>query len=126
MHRYMVTIAPRETRTRILVMDGTDELLRAQLPAGRQLAHRRAAATLLEGLSLWLDARLHVVLSADAQDESYYLGLVDDLGCASRSVFFEVSLVESRARRRGKRLPGVGDFRDLRQLSLVIGGGGAR
>lgn len=123
MSRYTVTIAPSETRTRILVMDGTDELLRAQLPPARQLPHRRAAATLLEGLSLWLDTRLHVALSADAQDACYYLGLVDDLGCASRGVFFEVSLVEPRGRHRGKRIPGIGDFRDLRQLSLVIGGG---
>jgi len=119
----MVTIAPSETRTRILVMDGTDELLRAELPPGRQLPHRRAAATLLEGLSLWLNTRLHVALSADAQDASYYLGLVDDLGCETRSVFFEVSLVEPRSRRRGKRILGVGDFRDLRQLSLLSGGG---
>jgi hypothetical protein len=105
-----------------LLTDGTDELMRAQLPPGRQIRHGRAAATLLEGLSLWLDARLHVALSADAQDASYYLGLVDDLGCASRSVFFDVALIEPRARRQGKKISGVGDFRDLRQLAFLVDG----
>ena len=122
MSRYTVTIAPAETRTRILLTDGTDELMRAQLPPGRQIRHGRAAATVLEGLSLWLDARLHVALSADAQDASYYLGLTDELGCASRSVFFDVSLIEPPARRRGRRISGVGDFRDLRQLALLVDG----
>lgn len=122
MSRYTVTIAPADTRTRILLTDGTDELMRAQLPAGRQIRHGRAAATVLEGLSLWLDARLHVALSADAQDASYYLGLTDELGCANRNVFFEVSLIEPRARHRGRKISGVGDFRDLRQLALLIDG----
>lgn len=123
MDRYMVTVAPSDTRTRILLMDGRDELLRAQLPSGRQIRHTRAATTLIEGLSLWLDARLRVALSVDAQDASYYLGLVDDLGCPSRSVFFDVALVEPVPRRRGKRISGVGDFRDLRQLALLPEGG---
>lgn len=123
MNRYTLTVAPGETRTRILLTDGTDELLRAQLPPGRQIRHGRATATLLEGLSLWLDARLSVALSAEAQDASYYLGLVDDLGCATRSVFFDVELVEPAARRRGKKISGVGDFRDLRQLALMVDGG---
>jgi hypothetical protein len=122
MSRYTVTVAPAETRTRILLTDGTDELMRAQLPPGRQLRHGRAAATLLEGLSLWLDSRLQVALSADAQDASYYLGLVDELGCASRSVFFDVALIEPR--RRGKKISGIGDFRDLRQLALLVDGDG--
>jgi hypothetical protein len=122
MSRYTVTVAPAETRTRLLLTDGTDELMRAQLPPGRQLRHGRAAATLLEGLSLWLDTRLQVALSADAQDASYYLGLVDELGCASRSVFFDVALIEPPARRRGKKISGIGDFRDLRQLALLVDG----
>ena len=124
MSRYTVSVSPSQSRTRILLLDGTDEILRAELPPGPSLRHRRAVGTLLEGLSLWLDSKLHVVLPAVAADDSYYLELVDDLGCAARGVFYEVELVESPARRRGRRLRGVGNFADLRQLSLLATGGG--
>jgi hypothetical protein len=90
----------------------------------KQRAHAQAADTFLEGLSLWLDSKLHVALSADASDASYYLELVDELGCPARNVFYEVEVVEPSARRRGRRLQGVGNFADLRQLSLVATGGG--
>jgi len=124
MSRYVVTVAPSQSRTRILLMDGQDEIMRAVLPPGPSLRHRRAATTFLEGLSLWLDTKLHVALSADASDASYYLELVDELGCAARSVFYEVEVVEPRARRPGRQLRGVGNFAELRQLSLIATGGG--
>jgi hypothetical protein len=98
--------------------------MRAVLPPGPSLRNRRAATTFLEGLSLWLDAKLHVALSADASEISYYLELVDELGCAARSLFYEVEVVEPSARRPGRRLRGVGNFADLRQLSLIATGGG--
>ena len=63
MQRYTVTILPEFARTRILAVDGRDEVLRAILPSPSQ-AHAKAAATLLEGLSLWVQARLSVVLAA--------------------------------------------------------------
>jgi hypothetical protein len=66
------------------------------------------------------------VLSADEAEASYYLGLVDDLGCPVRSLFYEVEVAEPDARRRGRRLRGVGDFTDLPQLSLIPGAGGRR
>jgi hypothetical protein len=96
--------------------------MRAALPPGHMLRQRRAASTLLEGMSLWLDTRLAVVLSADEAEASYYLDLVDDLGGPASSVYFDVHLVERRARRRPRRLGGVSNFADLRQLSLLSGG----
>jgi len=123
MSRYVVSISPSQSRTRILLLDGKDEIMRAVLPCGASLRHRRAVDTFLEGLSLWLDSKLHVALSADASDVSYYLELVDELGCPARSVFYEVEVVEPPAHRRGRRLRGVGNFADLRQLSLVATGG---
>jgi hypothetical protein len=124
MNRYIVSLAPSQSRTRILLLDGKDEIMRAVLPAGPSLRHRQAARTFLEGLSLWLDSKLHVALSADASDASYYLELVDELGCPARGLYYEVELVEPSVHRRGRRLRGVGNFADLRQLSLVATGGG--
>jgi hypothetical protein len=118
--RYQVVIAPSATRTRVLVTEGSDELLRAVLPSPSQLRHERATITFLEGLALWLDAKLHVVLSVDAKEAGFCLGLTDELGVGVRSLFFDVEVRDRRARRRpGRRIRGVGDFVDLRQLRLV-------
>jgi hypothetical protein len=116
---YQVTIVPSATRTRVLVTEGPDELLRAILPPVSRL-HVRAATTLLEGLSLWLDARLLVVLCAGA-GAGCGLGLTDELGVGMRSLFFDVEVRDraTRRRRRGQRIRGIGDFADLRQLRLV-------
>jgi hypothetical protein len=118
--RYQVVIAPSATRTRVLVTDGSDELLRAILPSPSQLRHERATITFLEGLALWLDAKLHVVLSVDAKEAGFCLGPTDEMGVGVRSLFFDVEVRDRRARRRpGRRIRGVGDFVDLRQLRLV-------
>jgi hypothetical protein len=118
--RYQVVIAPSATRTRVLVTEGSDELLRAVLPSPSQLRHERATITFLEGLALWLDAKLHVVLSVDAKEAGFCLGLTDELGVGVRSLFFDVEVRDRRARRRpGRRIRGVGDFVDLRQLRLI-------
>lgn len=122
MTQYTVMLSSNASRTRLLLLDGRDELLRAVLPPGHLLRQRRAASTLLEGLSLWLDARLSVVLSADETEASYYLDLVDEIGQPTHGLYFEVQLVERHARRRPRRLGGVSDFSDLRQLSLLAGG----
>lgn len=63
MGRYVVSISPSQSRTRILLLDGKDETMRAVLPCGASLHHRRAVNTFLEGLSLWLDSKVHVALS---------------------------------------------------------------
>ena len=125
MSRYKVLLSSSSSRTRLLLLDGQDELMRAVLPPGHLLRQRRAAGTLLEGLSLWLDTQLPVALSADEVDSSFYLDLVDEFGRPSRSVFFDVHLVEQVPRRRPRRLTGVGDFSDLRQL-LLTGTGSVR
>jgi hypothetical protein len=123
MERYAITVAPSGARTRLLLTSGPDELMRAVLPPPREIRHDRAAVTLLEGLSLWLDQRLRVVLSADTRDASFCLGLTDELGCGCGSIFYDVEVVERGPRRRGTRLRGVGDFGDLRQMRLWGGGG---
>ncbi len=122
MSRYTVMLSTSTSRTRLLLLDGQDELMRAALPSGQLLRQRRAAKTLLEGIALWLDAQVSVVLSADEAEPSYYLDLVDELGMPTRSVYFDVRLVERAGRRQPRRLRGVSDFSDLRQLSLLAGG----
>jgi hypothetical protein len=120
---YTVVMIPSAARTRVLLTEGPDELLRAVLPPPSQLQYERAAITFLESLSLWLNAKLHVVLSVDAKEAGCCLGLTDELGCGVRSLFFDVEVRDRRARRRrGQRLRGVGDFTDLRQLRLVPDG----
>jgi hypothetical protein len=117
--KYTVVIVPSSTRTRVLVTQGPDELLRAILPPPSSVHHERAAIALLQGLSLWLDAKLHVVLSVDDREAGFCLALTDEMGLGMRSVFFDVEVHDPRARRgRGQRIRGVGDFADLRQLYL--------
>jgi hypothetical protein len=89
---YQVLIAPSTTRTRVLVTEGPDELLRAVLPSPSQLQYERAVVTFLESLALWLNAKLHVVLSVDAKEAGCCLGLTDELGVGVRSLFFDVEV----------------------------------
>ena len=117
--KYTVVMIPSATRTRVLLSHGPDELLRAILPSPSQLRHERGAITFLESLSLWLDAKLHVVLSVDARQAGFCLGLTDEMGLGMRSVYFDVEVHDRTARRRrGQRIRGIGDFTDLRQLYL--------
>ena len=97
--------------TRLYLTWGATELLRAALPPpGAQ--HPSAAPTLLEGLSLWLQRPLSVVLCADAEETSSALGLCDGFGIGRETLHYEVEVIDPRRRR------GLGPFSDLRQLSL--------
>lgn len=123
---YTVVIVPTTIRTRALVSHGPDELLRALLPAPSKVRHERAATTFLEGISLWLDTKLRVVLCVDARATGFCLGLTDEMGRGIRSVLYEVEVRELEARhRREQRIRGIGDFADLRQqrMSWLVGDG---
>ena len=117
MERLIVTMEPLPHQTRLLMMAGRNEVMRAVLgPA--TASHPRAAATLLEGLSLWHQQALSVVLCADAEPCSSATQLFDRLGFGERTVHYAVE-VELRAhRKRGRGIHGLGNFRDLRQLCL--------
>lgn len=117
--KYTVVIIPSPMRTRVLVSHGCDELLRAILPPPSSVHHERSVIAFLQGLSLWLDAKLHVVLSVDERAAGFCLALTDEMGLGMRSVYFDVEVHDPRARRRrGRRIRGIGDFTDLRQLHL--------
>jgi hypothetical protein len=90
-----------------------EEIMRAVLPPPSEAIHPRAAATLLEGMSLWLGRQLCIVLCADAQGISSALGLCDGFGFGNQTMHYEVEVVDPTRRPRG-----LGTFRDLRQLEL--------
>lgn len=114
-----VTLVSSATKTRVLVMQGRDELLRAELPPLSAVMHEAAVKRLLEGLSLWLDQRVCVALSAPERDSDLFrLDLVDELGAGSRSVFYAVETIPPGALHHPRRLRGVGEFGELRQLWL--------
>lgn len=115
--RLMVALDPSLRGTRILMMDGRNELLRAVLGSADG-THPRAAATLLEGLALWQQRPLTVALCVDEWERSSALHLYDGLGEGARNVHFEVAVVARGHRERGRQLQGLGRFGDLRQLSL--------
>jgi len=117
----IVRLSAEATRTRLLITQGSKDIGKVLLPPAPS-AHRRAAATLLEGLSLFLGERLCVVLCVDERStSSCELGLLDGLGYGERGLFYEVGVAArlSRAERRADqslRLCGS-DFRDLRRLT---------
>jgi hypothetical protein len=98
-------------------MAGKDEMMRAVL-GPTTASHPRAAATLLEGLSLWHQRALSVVLCADVEVCSSATRMLDALGFGERTVHYEVEVAFRDHRRRGRRIPGFGNFGDLRQLCL--------
>jgi hypothetical protein len=111
--RMMLTLSA----TRVLMTDryGRD-ILKAQLPAASQ-AHRLATRTLLEGLALFCDARLLVVLSAESEESSCAQGLSDGFGFGADTLYYEIDIVPSRAERRR----GQGSFGDVRRLRGIEG-----
>lgn len=111
MTRARVVIRPSRDWTRVLLSRGSSDLLRAALPPAGS-AHPRAAQTLLEGLSLWLQQPLDVVLAADAEGSSSALALCDGFGFGRETVHYAVEVVETGRRH------GLGSFRDLRQLAF--------
>lgn len=117
--RITVAIAPEPTQTRLLVSQGSREVLKAILPSARY-AHPKAATTLLEGLALWYQTRLFVVLCADAEGHSSGLdSLCDPLGYGEKTLHYDVAVamrLRQERRRRVDPLGGIGSFRDLQKL----------
>ena len=109
----LVCKSTRET-TRLYLTVGGTELLRAALPS-RRAHHPRAAPSLLEGLSLWLERPLSIVLCADAEGFSCGLGLCDGLGMGigRQTEHYEVEVSDPHQPRQA-----LGPFQDLRRLAL--------
>ena len=115
MERISVIIAPDPARVRILVRGSEGEMLRAVLGPAEQ-AHTRAARTLLEGLSLWQQQSLAVVLCVDDLCSGSALGLCDSLGFGERNVHYQVGIA---AKFQSRKLSDSADFSDLRKFDPV-------
>lgn len=116
MDRLHVVIAPKKDCTEVLAMSGPDEVLRARLGAP-SLVHRLAAPLLLEGLSLWHQRPLSVVLSVPESGDSSPLtrSLSDGFRFGDSTLHYVVDVL-GQGRHRSERLAGPGDFRSLRRL----------
>jgi hypothetical protein len=126
MNAYTLTIVVSEAQTRLLLTQGPDELMRAVLPPASRVRNESSGPQLLRGIASWLDKPLHIVLCADGEQSWSCLGLTDGLGCALNSLFYTVQVVDRGARRRrGRRLRGIGDFRQLHLLRRMAAEGGA-
>lgn len=107
--RIRVALAPTPKTTFLLATNdlGT-EIFRARLAPPLQM-NRWAAPTLLEGLSLWCQTRLYVVLFVDDEAASYDLQLSDGAGLGWNTLFYDVEVVL----RPGPGRPG---FKELKQI----------
>jgi hypothetical protein len=121
MDRLRATVTLREGQTRILVQDGPSDLMIAKLGPLRGI-HRYALRSLLEGIALWFQEQVHVVLCVD-EDLWFSHDLVDELGIGAETLHFRVEVVPVQARPskpRGERLRGLGSFApERRHLRLV-------
>jgi hypothetical protein len=124
MEPYTVLMMPSRQHTRLRVLQGASEQLRAVLPPLTHVRQPRAVLALLEALALWTDSRVRVVLCASATASTYWLGLTDARGCGARSVFYEVQVVAPREKRRSSQVHAFGDFEDMQQLSMALEAGG--
>lgn len=117
-----VALNSTSKRTRVVVTLGDVVVRRANLPPLATVRHTTAARTLLEALSLWMDERLCVALSAGKLDACFCFDLADEMGVGARSIHYAVELVKLAPRRR-RPAP---EARAARQLALVAPQGGGR
>ena len=108
-----VTIRATRTATLLLVRQDDNEMMIARL-GPPTWAHRQALLTMLEGLALWFQARLHVALFAASEEVASSTGLVDGLGLGASTLHFDV-VRPDEARRRGRRLRGIRGMAALRR-----------
>lgn len=116
------TISTSKNRTKILVREGLVEMMKALLPAPFAARAPKMLQTLRGGWAPMLGQGLRVVVSAGDLDGTSSFGLTDDLGTRQNSVHYTGVVIDPKSRPRAQGIPGVGDFRDLRQLSLGQGG----
>jgi hypothetical protein len=108
----LLLVKPSPETTRLYLTISGRELLRAALPPPGPCLHPRSAPLLLEGLALWLQRPLSVVLCAADTDASAALALSDGFGFGYETVHYDVEVVDPSRRR------GLGSFADLRRLQL--------
>jgi len=106
------TVSMSSTMARVLITDPMgDDLLKARLPLCP--SHPRALLTLLEGASLWAGSPLCAAICAvGPQARSRVESLFGGEVWPPESALVHFDFVDP-ARRRRRRLRGLGDFRQL-------------
>jgi len=114
-----VAIDSRSEETRILVTSGPKEtVLKARLSSTAQ--HPRAVPTLLEALAMWHGMPVRAAVVVDDQEGSsatrLKLGWLADF---AGEPLYTLKFVDGRKRRHHRDpLDGLGQFHDLRQLTM--------
>jgi hypothetical protein len=115
MKRLLMVILPSREVTKILMLRGEQELLRATLDLRPR--SDEAALRLLEALSMWFGQSIEVVLGVeDPFDSSSMLGLDDGFGFGTQNLSCDVNVVALRRRRGTGRLR-LGDFAELHRIA---------
>lgn len=123
MDELVMTVCATARETRVLLMHGPDEVMKARLRAVAMPAHRFAGPMLCESMALWHDQRVRAVVSAESEDVLFGLGLCDGLGVARATLHYVVQPLfsDDPPTRRGQRLSGLGNFRGEHRLRRGLG-----
>jgi len=113
-----VTIDSRCDETRVLATAGPKATaLKARLSA--TVHHPRAVPALLESLAMWEGMPIRAAVVVGGSDDSSATRLkLDFLTDVSGTPLYKLEFVDGHRRRHEDRLGGMGEFHDLRQLSL--------
>ena len=124
MDELVMTIAATARETRVLLMHGPDEVMKARLRAVATPAHRFAAPMLCEAMALWHDKRVRAVVSAESEEVLFVLGLCDGFGIVRATLHYVVQfLFMDELSCCGQRLAGFGNFRGEHRLRRAPGHG---
>lgn len=120
-----VVLSPSAETTRVIAISTTagesETVLKARLIA--EPHHHRAVPWLLEALALWQGVRVRAVLAAGASGPTCVTRLYPEWFTDFGGPLYELEVAEPRRRARHRDAVGlVGDFRDIRQLALQLGG----
>ena len=111
----IVVIRPEATETKLLIMKGRDQVMKAVLPPASR-AHHRAASTLVEALALWYQQQLSVVLYADVWAEPFATGFCDTFGFGEDRLHYAVEVVDPRPLGKGRQLSFTSCFSELEEI----------
>ena len=113
-----VTIDSKRDETRVLAMAGPQAtVLKARLAATAH--HPRAVPTLLEALALWEGTSVRAAVVVGGVDDLSATRLkLDFLTDLRGAPLYKLEFVDSCRRRHHDPIDGMGEFYDLRQLSL--------
>ena len=113
-----VTIDSRPDETRVLATAGPKAtVLKARLSSTTH--HPRAVPSLLEALAMWEGMPVRAAIVVGGSDDSSATRLkLDFLAGINSAPLYQLAFVDGHRRRHDDRLGGMGEFFDLRQLSL--------